>query len=263
MHRSQSPQQRNHQIHGYIYAFTLNELLVTVAIIALLASLLLPTLEAARNMAQTVSCTSRLRQVGLMHTMYSNNNGDHIISAVQDNSVGHWINYFFVETDLNYQEAYQCPSLPRSAYFNPYGGDGKYDVQIYGSYIMNTIKAGEWERADISSADISWGWTRGVQGGYTRPIRLFQVQSPSNTIFLTETPDTLSVISPGGLTTLAGMHINRYLQTDHGPPIVDNSSARRRRVADHHDDGFNVLMGDGRVVNMKSSDASQWIAWTE
>lgn len=56
--------------------FTLIELLVVVAIIALLISILLPSLNAARRQARTVKCSSSLHQLGLGWTFYAEaNNG--------------------------------------------------------------------------------------------------------------------------------------------------------------------------------------------
>lgn len=107
-----------------IRAFTVVELLVVVAVIAVLVSLLLPAMNKARRAAETVKCLSNLRQVHLGFTHYSLNNGAGIpvefsnngsrflwpwFLVAGHNSVGEPTSRSYLPNDVGV-----CPSAPKA-----------------------------------------------------------------------------------------------------------------------------------------------------
>jgi prepilin-type N-terminal cleavage/methylation domain-containing protein/prepilin-type processing-associated H-X9-DG protein len=68
--------------------FTLIELLIVIAIIAILAALLLPTIERVRARARRVQCASQLRQIGLAFHSFSHDHNSQFPMKVSTNSGG-------------------------------------------------------------------------------------------------------------------------------------------------------------------------------
>jgi len=99
MCRNQLKHPRRVSRHGTIKAFTLIEILVVVAIIALLVAILLPSLAGAREQARIALCSSNLHQQGLGMVTY----GEDFNGQLPPRG---WFSYHLAET---YWEAYNQP----------------------------------------------------------------------------------------------------------------------------------------------------------
>lgn len=62
-------------------AFTLVDVIVTMAVVALLIGLLMPGLASVRETSRRVVCASSLRQIGFGLTLYADMNHDYLPSS--------------------------------------------------------------------------------------------------------------------------------------------------------------------------------------
>jgi prepilin-type N-terminal cleavage/methylation domain-containing protein/prepilin-type processing-associated H-X9-DG protein len=78
--------------------FTLIELLIVIAIIAILASMLLPALNKARNKAKGIHCANNLKTLITKFGFYQDDNNDEFFRSTFDSSMGYpstiyWVQY--------------------------------------------------------------------------------------------------------------------------------------------------------------------------
>ena len=75
--------------------FTLIELMIVIAVIAVLTALLLPALNSARESARLISCSNNLRALGVASIQYSNTYDDWLLPSgfdrIDDNRFSKWI----------------------------------------------------------------------------------------------------------------------------------------------------------------------------
>jgi prepilin-type processing-associated H-X9-DG protein len=170
-----------------VEAFTLVELLVVIGIIALLISILMPSLNRAREQAKSVQCLSNLRQLGMAFMMYVNANRGHFPKATARAPIAQaredWL-YFEMAPgrarDLNEsaiapffgrpmkKEALRCPSDDVETHQN---NDGVEPYKY--SYVFNSLIHNHGHRP---------------YGGLTAPLPLTitRIRKPTEKILLLE-----------------------------------------------------------------------------
>ena len=98
--------------------FTLIELLVVIAIIALLLSILMPSLRKAKEVARRVVCSSNMKQLALGNLVYAAEYDDKVVLAMSSN------NEMWLTTILNYcddPDIKMCPSVRKEPTSSPGG----------------------------------------------------------------------------------------------------------------------------------------------
>ncbi len=176
--------------------FTLIELLVVIAIIALLMSILMPALSKVRKQAMAVVCRSRLKQWGVVFSMYTGENDNYFHAREIGNTAGYrrmWpytYKKLYSDPKMRFCPTAENPKLVTGAFGTwnytvgsyrplpdcPMAGEREYDVTtnsvrdgfFTGSYGMN--RSVENMQGGATATDPAFWRKVDVKGGATVPV---------------------------------------------------------------------------------------------
>jgi len=218
-------------------SFTLLELLIVIAIIAIMASILLPTLQNTKNKTYTISCSSQERQIAFATQSYANDYNDYLphsgmadtaTTSTWSSLIASYLNIEKLNVNLLQKGIFNCPAQKNGNCGNSTMGY----LGFYGGY--------GWNYTYI-------GWRPGMSG-YLDYVQRISIKKPTSTIMMGDTSDDKTTSGTGQ----GSVHF--YLYYPASFPAINYYASR-------HSNGGNMVWCDGHVSTHKRTELIKNAIW--